>query len=532
MKQHFKFAVDNIAKFGDTDVFPYPIENHIFFDKPNEVVEILDAIHKDFDSSLLMIPPVYAKSLSVVGYSGFRPATQIDPIWNAYLLALVLSIGNEIEIARVPTARNTVFSYRFKPDETNRSIFNLEIGWQTYQKTCVEHARKHAYVMACDISDFYPRIYHHRLENALKKASTNTECIRRIMELLKRISEGASYGLPVGGPAARLLSELLLNRIDRLLIAEGVTFCRFVDDFHLFAASREEAYGQLVSFSELLLANEGLSLQKAKTKIMSREEFLSTSFFAEENEPESEEDLQTRKFIGLRLKYDPYSPTADEDYEALRDELQKFDIVGMLAREIRKTRIDESLTRKLIRAIKFLEPKIRNQAVISLTDSFPVLYPVFTSVMILIKSIIDDIDKSTRTAVFQSIRNLIKQGSYITRVPANLAFAIRVLAHDDSEETDAILAALYKEPVNMMIKRDIILIMAKRNSDYWISNCRKQYSVITPWERRALLIASYILEDEGKHWREAIKKEVTPMDRVAMDWAAEKKNVGSWDVPI
>lgn len=265
---------------------------------------------------------------------------------------------------------------------------------------------------------------------------------------------------------------------------------------------------------------------------MSREEFLSTSFFAEENEPESEEDLRTRKFIGLRLKYDPYSPTADEDYEALRDELQKFDIVAMLAREIRKTRIDESLTRKLIRAIKFLEPKIRNQAVISLTDSFPVLYPVFSSVMILIKSIIDDIDKSTRTAVFQSIRNLIKQGSYITRVPANLAFAIRVLAHDDSEETDAILAALYKEPVNMMIKRDIILIMAKRNSDYWISNCRKQYSVITPWERRALLIASYILEDEGKHWREAIKKEVTPMDRVAMDWAAEKKNAGSWDVPI
>ena len=279
MKQHFKFAVDNIAKFGDTDVFPYPIENHIFFDKPNEVVEILDAIHKDFDSSLLTIPPVYSNSLSVVGYSGFRPATQIDPIWNAYLLALVLSIGNEIEIARVPTARNTVFSYRFKPDETNRSIFDPEIGWQAYQKTCVEHARKHAYVMACDISDFYPRIYHHRLENALKKASTNTECIRRIMELLKRISEGASYGLPVGGPAARLLSELLLNRIDRLLIAEGVTFCRFVDDFHLFAASREEAYGQLVSFSELLLANEGLSLQKAKTKIMSREEFLSTSFF-------------------------------------------------------------------------------------------------------------------------------------------------------------------------------------------------------------------------------------------------------------
>lgn len=31
-KESLELAVKNIAKFGDTDIFPYPIENHIFND--------------------------------------------------------------------------------------------------------------------------------------------------------------------------------------------------------------------------------------------------------------------------------------------------------------------------------------------------------------------------------------------------------------------------------------------------------------------------------------------------------------------
>lgn len=31
--ESIQLAVDNIAKYGDTDIFPYPIEKLIFFDK-------------------------------------------------------------------------------------------------------------------------------------------------------------------------------------------------------------------------------------------------------------------------------------------------------------------------------------------------------------------------------------------------------------------------------------------------------------------------------------------------------------------
>jgi len=172
--------------------------------------------------------------------------------------------------------------------------------------------------------------------------------------LVKDIAAGPSYGLPVGGPAARLLSELLLNRVDRLLVGQKIQFRRFVDDYVIFANSREEAQSALIRLTQFLLTNEGLSLQKAKTRIMSSSEFLATSDLAEAPEGETPEDAKARTFRRLRIHYDPYSPTREEDYEALVAELNRFDIVGMLGRELAKSPIDEGLTRRLVAAVRHL----------------------------------------------------------------------------------------------------------------------------------------------------------------------------------
>lgn len=533
-EQSFELALKNISSRGDTDIFPFPVDNLAIFDDLGGFTSVLKEIDADFDAFIERLPLVAVKSLSAVGYSGFRWGTQIDPIWNAYLLSLVLRIGDDIEAARVATDKNVVFSYRFKPDLDTGSVFDPKIGWIDFQKHSVEMARKFPYVLACDISDFYPRIYHHRLENALKRATKDGDAIGRIKILLFKIADQVSYGLPVGGPAARLLSEMLLNRIDRLLLSEKITYCRFVDDFHIFANSREDAYRSLVLLSELLLVNEGLSLQKTKTRILTSAEFLQTSSFAAENVPDSAEEEEARSFSRLRLQYDPYSPTADADYETLKAELDKFDIVGMLGRQLTKSRVDEGLTRRLLSAIRHLPNHLKDQAIASMIGSIDVLYPVFPAVMILIRGVIDEISDTTKAVVFRQIRDLIETGSYITQVPANLSFALRVLALDFSDETDAILSRLFREPHNMMIKRDIILIMANHGADYWISNTRKQYSVLTLWERRALVISSYILEDEGRHWRDSIKKELPSYDQLIMKWAgAKKSSMGiGWRVPV
>lgn len=93
------------------------------------------------------------------------------------------------------------------------------------------------------------------------------------MIILEKLSGGPSHGLPIGGNAARLLAELLLDRIDRLLVSRNVCFQRFVDDYLIFTNSVEKSQSDLVALSQLLLDNEGLSLQRVKTRIMSRAEF-------------------------------------------------------------------------------------------------------------------------------------------------------------------------------------------------------------------------------------------------------------------
>lgn len=270
-----RLAVRNVAKHGDTDVFPYPIENHWFHDDEGTILDLLQEIDAGFDDRLGTYPIASVTSLSPVGYAGFRGATQIDPLWNAYLLGLVIEIGPDIEKARLPSSDEVVFSYRFHPSLPDSTLFDADLGWAAFQQHALRKAETAESILTSDISDFYPRIYHHRLENALNDAAPNTEVVRRIMAILSKLAPGeVSFGLPVGGHAARLLAELLLNRTDRLLRTTGLDYCRFVDDYHVFAGSREQAHSALVHISEVLLDNEGLTLSRLKTRFMSRSEVI------------------------------------------------------------------------------------------------------------------------------------------------------------------------------------------------------------------------------------------------------------------
>lgn len=531
-KQTMELAIKNIANHGDTDIFPYPTENHLLHDKPKELINVLLDIDKNFKDRITSIPILTSKNLSAVGYSGFRYGTQIDPLWNTYLLALVLKIAEDLEKKRV--SNSIVFSYRYAPDKSTGSLFDKTVGWHEFQTTAIKHAQEYQFVLRCDISDFYPRIYHHRLENAIKTATTKGDATLRIIEIISAIADGPSYGLPVGGPAARILSETLLNRVDKLLLSEQIKFCRFVDDYIIFAKTKEAAHSALIKLSSLLLSNEGLSLQKTKTRILSSAEFLATSEFSEPTEAESSDDKLARTFRRLRVHYDPYSPTAEDDYEKLKIELKKFDIVGMLARELAKSKIDEGLTKRLISAIKHLNPTSQNDAVLSMLKSIDLLYPIFPSVMLLCKSLLPSLSSSTQEEVFSTLRGLISSDSYITQVPTNLAFALRVLVSDTNDEAEIIFASVYKSTTSMLIKRDIILLMAHRKAEYWVSNCRNNFSTLTAWERRALLIASYVLSDEGSHWRDAIKKNLNDYDLLILKWTGDSKAAKGpdWRVPL
>ena len=525
-------ALDNVIGFGDTDVFPFPIEHHIFFDQKDAAKKLLLEIHRDFPKFLKEFPPINHSLLASAGYTGFRWVTQIDPVWNAYFLALVISIGDRIEAERIAVSDATIFSYRFHPDATTHALFEREIGWPEFHKQSIANAKTSSHVVMCDISDFYSRIYHHRLENALDQLHVGNDIPNRIMQLIQHFSNNTSYGLPVGGPAARLLSELLLNRTDRLLRSHGIKFCRFADDYHLFASSVEDAHRALLFLSEKLLRNEGLSLQKSKTRLLSAKEFISTSEFSDETEHLAANTLEARRFITVSLRFDPYSPTAVDDYHTLRREVTKYDIVGMLQRELQKTRVHSALTKKLVSAVKYLELPFKENVALSLLDNLDVLAPVLPNVMILLKEIFDELGDRTQRAICASLRAVIVAGSFLMQIELNLSYVLRVLACKRESETEELLVQIYTQTTSSLIKRDIIAILARWRVAYWLSDLKGYFYGLGDWEKRAFIVASYVLGDEGKHWRTSVKERLTPIEELFRVWAQSKVSNANFVMPI
>jgi len=539
-KNAAKLAVSNINAHGDTDIFPFPFEHHAFFDNKNELIKLIVEYNDNFDESLTNFAPEHASSLTPVSYSGFRWATQMSPIWNAVFLSCVLAISEEAEKVRIPVKDETVFSYRYSPNDSG-DLFLPDVGWRAFMNQSLKLADDYDYVVTCDISEFYPRLGHHRLENALKHIAGATVYPSRIMSFLSNFSNTRSFGLPIGGPAARILSEITINQIDQLMIGSGIKFTRFADDYHIFAKSREDAYRCLIFISEKLFDNQGLSLQKSKTRILTSAEFKSTSPLIAETDsiPEnagaaaaaSHKDAR-RNLLRFSLRFDPYSATAEDDYEQLRSDIRKFDIIGLLKEELSKSRVHTALTRKIISAVKYLDKKVKDDAVLSILDNCDVLYPVFSSVLLMIEKVFDDLEEETKILVVDRICELIREDSHVMRVDVHLSYAVRVIANVKTTENQTLLQRIYLDRPSPMLRRDIILIMARWSEWYWLSDIKNKFNILSASERRAFLLASYTLRDEGSHFRNHIRKTLNPFEKFILKWAAEKTSNAHWVIPL
>ena len=443
----FRRALQNIGKFGDTDIFPFLFERHIFFDCPNDSHDALMNIHKEFDDFLYHSPPLTHESLTQVGYTGFRWATQIEPFWNAYYLALVLYLAEQIEGTRIPVENQTVFSYRYHWSDNQSKLFG-ESSWIDYRLRCIELCGSNdiEFVVQTDIANFYPRIYHHRLENELNRLSDPSDTPKRIMRLLGAFSKNVSYGLPVGGPASRILSELALNAVDRHLRSNQISFCRYSDDYTIFCKTRSQAYASLVFLAEKLF-NEGLVLQKNKTRILPSKEFYDTCRLLDPRVPATTDE---QKLLNISIRFDPYSETADEDYKKLTTAVSQVNVVGILAREIAKTTIDIAVTKQAINVIRALENPQREGTLRTLLEieNLDVLSPVFTTVMRLVRTVYDDLEDESKIVTDDALIRIFEKHDHILSVEVNLAFYLQALSQCHSSRKEEITT---KGPVRFCV---------------------------------------------------------------------------------
>jgi hypothetical protein len=535
MEEHIRRAVANITKYGDTDIFPFPIENHVFFDKTEEVVALIKRWNENVRVSLATNPPQNVGALAPAGYAGFRWATQIDPFWNAAYLGWVLAIAEEIEGVRIPTGESRVFSYRYKWDENDKTIFNKEIGWRAFTEAAIAKCVDNRVVVSCDISEFYLRINHHRLENAIRHLPNGNAVADRIQPFLSNLSRTYSFGLPIGGPASRILAELVMNQVDSLLLAEGVDFLRFVDDYYMFADSPAGAFKNLVTLTRILIENQGLQLQKSKTRIMTAAEFVATNPLVHDDADaviEAPLGEARQAVMSISLHFDPYSATAEQDYARLKQEIEKYPIIDLIRSELTKSRVNISLTKKLVSIVRHMDSDSLDESILTIISNDELLYPIYFNVLMCTQAVWSNLSDATKEAVQNHIFRLVSESSRVMQVDVNLQYAVRLLAMVSSERTRQLFHQLFRSEKSELVGADIIIGFLRWKDWHWLSALKNRFRNLPANQRRAFIIASFHLGDEGEKWRGHVKKELSDDETIIRDWANEKSKIDGWVVPL
>src|SRR5437588_10150955 len=74
-------------------------------------------------------------------------------------------------------------------------------------------------------------------------------------------------GTPQGGPLSPILSNLVLDDLDKELTRRGHRFCRYADDCNIYVRSRRAGERVMVSVSRLLTTKLRLTVNESKSAV-------------------------------------------------------------------------------------------------------------------------------------------------------------------------------------------------------------------------------------------------------------------------
>jgi len=247
---------------------------------------------------------------------------------------------------------------------------------------------------------------------------------------------------------------------------------------------------------------------------------------------EGDTNKERASFLRLHIHYDPYSSTADQDYNELKSRLAEFDIVSLIKSEVKKSKIHQAFGKQLLSAISHLDNPQLSLAFNVISANLEMLYPIFPSVMQLANKKLLDCDKDAIDIFINTLCNLVENDSYLIQTDNNASYVARILSLVNSENTIQAIDQLNSR-TSALVKSNCLYSMTNLNNYYWISDIKTNFSTLSKWERRAFIAASYFLGDEGKHWRDNTKEQFLDMELILRDWIASKQpSQNTWKLPL
>lgn len=181
----------------------------------------------------------------------------------------------------VQTALKNLLEPLFDPN-FSESSFGFRPG--RGQQQAVAAAQKAAlegkeHIVDIDLEKFFDRIHHDRLIGRLGKVVEDKRILRLVGEILRSgvmangLVSAQEEGVPQGGPLSPLLSNIVLDELDKELEKRGLEFARYADDCNIFVSSSRAAERVMEGVTEFIEKKLRLVVNKTKSKV-SRSEFV------------------------------------------------------------------------------------------------------------------------------------------------------------------------------------------------------------------------------------------------------------------
>lgn len=155
-------------------------------------------------------------------------------------------------------------SYGFRPDKNAHQALRQAGGYVAAGK---------GYVIDLDLEKFFDEVNHHRLMWLLSTRIGDKRVLQLIYRYLKvgMLQEGLTEqrikGTPQGSPLSPLLSNIVLDELDKELEQRGHSYVRYADDVKIFAGSKRRAEEVKASITKYIIQKLKLKVNESKSRI-------------------------------------------------------------------------------------------------------------------------------------------------------------------------------------------------------------------------------------------------------------------------
>ena len=172
-------------------------------------------------------------------------------------------------------------SYGFRP---NRSAHQAVAQAQQYI------AAGHGWVVDLDLEKFFDRVNHDKLMGRVAKRVADKRLLKLLRAFLNAgvmengLVSPTDEGTPQGGPLSPLLSNLVLDDLDRELEQRGLRFVRYADDCNIYVSSERAGQRVMTSISRFITHTLKLKVNGEKSAVARpwERKFLGFSFTSRE----------------------------------------------------------------------------------------------------------------------------------------------------------------------------------------------------------------------------------------------------------